>query len=127
MTVRRDFMIVRNPFVGVTVKLEQSANETKFVYTGIAPKLWARLLFTGLLSYFLWNAPPDRTTLQLAANGASSPTTIKLPFTLGKWADSEPVTVSLKQGQNTLHFWRDQAPQSGVALKEFTLKPVSGL
>ena len=55
VTVRRDFMIVKNPFIGVTVKLEQSANETKFVYTGIAPKLWARLLFTGLLSYFLWN------------------------------------------------------------------------
>jgi formylglycine-generating enzyme required for sulfatase activity len=63
-------------------------------------------------------------TLQLAANGASTPTTIKLPFTLGKWNMSEPVTVTLKQGQNTLHFWRDQAPQSGVALKEFTLKAV---
>ena len=63
-------------------------------------------------------------TLQLAANDASAPTTIKLPFTLGKWNQSEPVTLTLKQGKNTLHFWRDQAPQSGVAVKEFTLKPV---
>ncbi len=63
-------------------------------------------------------------TLQLAVNDASTPATIKLPFTLGKWNQSEPVTLTLKQGKNTLHFWRDQAPQSGVAVKEFTLKPV---
>jgi hypothetical protein len=55
LAVRRDFMVVRNAFIGVTVKLEQTATDTKFVYTGIAPKMWARLLFTGLLSYFLWN------------------------------------------------------------------------
>lgn len=65
-------------------------------------------------------------TLQLAVNDASTPTTLKLPFTLGKWSPSEPVTLTLKQGKNKLHFWRDQAPQSGVALKEFTLKPVVG-
>jgi Sulfatase-modifying factor enzyme 1 len=62
-------------------------------------------------------------SLQLAVNGAGSPTTIKLPYTIGKWADSETVTVSLKQGPNSLHFWRDQAPQDGVAVKSFTLKP----
>ena len=33
----------------------KTPNDTKFVYTGIAPRLWARLLFTGLMSYFLWN------------------------------------------------------------------------
>lgn len=65
-------------------------------------------------------------TLQLAVNDASTPTTLKLPFTLGKWSPSESVTLTLKQGKNKLHFWRDQAPQSGVALKEFTLKPVVG-
>jgi hypothetical protein len=65
-------------------------------------------------------------SLQLAVNGAASPATIKLPFTMGMWADSEPVTVNLKQGANTLHFWRDQAPQDGVAVKSFTLKPAGG-
>lgn len=65
-------------------------------------------------------------TLQLAVNDASTTATLKLPFTLGKWDQSEPVTLTLKQGKNTLHFWRDQAPQSGVAVKEFTLKPVIG-
>jgi hypothetical protein len=65
-------------------------------------------------------------SLQLDANDAKSPVTIKLPYTLGKWADSETVTVNLKEGTNTLHFWRDQAPQDGVALKSFTLKPAGG-
>ena len=54
-TISRDFVIERNPFIAVTVKLEQGTNDTKFVYSGIAPKLWARLLVSGLLSYFLWN------------------------------------------------------------------------
>jgi hypothetical protein len=55
MAARRDFMVVKNAFVGVSVKLEQGAGATKLVYTGLAPRLWARLLFSGLLSYFLWN------------------------------------------------------------------------
>jgi len=65
-------------------------------------------------------------SLQLAVNGVGSPTTINLPFTLGKWVDSGTVTINLKEGTNTLHFWRDQAPQDGVAVKSFTLKPVDG-
>lgn len=63
-------------------------------------------------------------SLQIAVNGADTPTTIKLPFTLGKWGETEPVTVRLQQGRNTLHIWRDQAPQYGVAVKSFTLKPI---
>jgi formylglycine-generating enzyme required for sulfatase activity len=62
-------------------------------------------------------------SLQLAVNGAGTPISLALPFTLGKWGGSEAVTVTLKEGENTLHFWRDQAPQYGVALKSFTLKP----
>lgn len=55
ITNRRDFIVIKNSFVGVSVKLEQGTNQTKFVYTGLAPKVWARLLFSGLLSLFLWN------------------------------------------------------------------------
>jgi hypothetical protein len=39
----------------VTVKLEQSANETKLVYSGFTPKLWARALLGVVASVFLWN------------------------------------------------------------------------
>lgn len=67
-----------------------------------------------------------KQSLQLAVNDASSPTSTELPFTIGMWGESEPVSVTLKQGTNTLHFWRDKAPQYGVALQSFTLKPVAG-
>lgn len=62
-------------------------------------------------------------SLQLGVNGDESPVHIALPFTIGAWGESEPVAIKLKQGRNTLHFWRDKAPQYGVALKHFTLKP----
>ncbi len=65
-------------------------------------------------------------SLQLAVNGAESAVTVALPFTIGMWAESEPVTLELKEGKNLLQFWRDQAPQFGVAVKSFTLKPVEG-
>jgi len=63
-------------------------------------------------------------SLQLAVNGGESVINVELPFTIGAWGDSEPVTLDLKQGENSLHFWRDKAPQYGVAIKSFTLKPV---
>ncbi len=52
---RRDFMVVKNGLVGLTVKLDQAPGETKFTYSGVAPSLWARFLATGLLSLLLWN------------------------------------------------------------------------
>ena len=68
MVVRRDFVVVRNSFVGVGVKLEQGANETKFVFAGLAPRLWARLLVSGLLSMLLWNGLTNevRTLIEAA-------------------------------------------------------------
>ena len=55
----RDFVVVRNAFVGVGVRLEQGASETKFVFTGFAPAIWARVLASGLLSVLasmlFWN------------------------------------------------------------------------
>ena len=65
-------------------------------------------------------------SLQLSVNHAGSPVHIALPLTLGSWGGSEPVIVTLKQGTNTLRFWRDQAPQYGVAVKSFILKPAGG-
>ncbi len=51
----RDFMIVKSGFVAVTVKLDQTPTETKVVYSGFTPKIWARLLVGGIGSMFLWN------------------------------------------------------------------------
>ncbi|MDT8390432.1 MAG: SUMF1/EgtB/PvdO family nonheme iron enzyme [Lentisphaeria bacterium] len=65
-------------------------------------------------------------SLQLAVNGSEDAIHIALPFTIGLWGESEPVTLRLNQGENILRFWRDQAPQYGVALKAFALKTVGG-
>lgn len=51
----RDFQVVKNAFVGISVKLEQAATETKIVYTGFVPKLWARMFLGVLLGFLLWN------------------------------------------------------------------------
>jgi len=51
----RDFQVVKNPFVGVSVKLEQGGNDTKIVYSGFVPRLWARLFLGGLIGFLLWN------------------------------------------------------------------------
>lgn len=66
----------------------------------------------------------DNQRLNLAVNEANSETVLEVPFTVGTWQESKPVTVTLKEGENTLRFWRDQPPQYGVAIKDFTLAPV---
>jgi hypothetical protein len=54
----RDFVVTKNPYVGVAVKLEQDDEEktTKFVYSGIAPAMWARVLLGNVLGILLWNS-----------------------------------------------------------------------
>ena len=55
----RDFIVYKNPFVGVAVKLEQHPSETKVVYGGLAPRWWARLFLGWLIGIFLWNGPTN--------------------------------------------------------------------
>ncbi|MFC1805615.1 SUMF1/EgtB/PvdO family nonheme iron enzyme [Planctomycetota bacterium] len=62
--------------------------------------------------------------LNVSANDAESEIAIEMPFTVGKWRDSEPVTLTLKKGENALRFSRTQPPQYGLAIKSFALKPV---
>ena len=50
----RDFVVVKNPFAGVALKLEQTDTETKFVYAGVAPAIWARLILGGLIGFLFW-------------------------------------------------------------------------
>ena len=61
--------------------------------------------------------------IMVAANDAETATVMNLPFTGGTWQDASPVEVELKQGENTLHFWRTKPPQRGVAVKSFALTP----
>jgi hypothetical protein len=52
----RDFQVVKNAFIAVSVKLDQTKDETKIVYTGFTPVWWARLLFGQLWGFIFWNA-----------------------------------------------------------------------
>jgi len=61
--------------------------------------------------------------MMVAANDDESGVSMTMPFTCGNWQNSEPVTLTLKSGKNTLRFWRTNAPQQGVAVKSFELKP----
>ena len=47
-----------------------------------------------------------------------------MPYTLGMWQDSKPVTLALKKGENTLQFVRRDPPQSPMVIKSFTLTPL---
>lgn len=62
--------------------------------------------------------------LNVAVNDDASENILEMPFTLGAWQASKPVTVQLMAGENTLRFWRDRPPQYGIAIKDFTLTPV---
>jgi formylglycine-generating enzyme required for sulfatase activity len=62
--------------------------------------------------------------INVSANDADSEIATEMPFTVGKWQESKPVTLTLEEGENTLRFWRDQPPQYGLAIKDFTLTPV---
>jgi formylglycine-generating enzyme required for sulfatase activity len=61
--------------------------------------------------------------LNVSVGDADSEITMDMPFTLGKWQESEPVTLTLKKGENTLRFSRNKPPQYGLAVKSFALKP----
>ncbi len=63
--------------------------------------------------------------LIVSAIGADSAITMVMPFSVGKWQDCKPVTLTLREGENTLRFWRDRPPQKGMAVKDFTLRPVN--
>jgi len=64
--------------------------------------------------------------LNLSVNDVDSEISLEMPFTLGDWQESDPVTVTLEEGENILRFSRNNPPQYGLAIKDFTLTPISG-
>lgn len=47
---------------------------------------------------------------------------VEVPYTLGKWEHTKPVTLDLKEGRNTLQF-TVRPPNKGLTIKDFTLTP----
>ena len=58
----------------------------------------------------------------LAMNDGNSPIEIAVPYTIGKWQQTQPVEVSLVNGRNVIHFSLKEGSR-GVSLKELTLTP----
>ena len=67
--------------------------------------------------------PTWRQSVLLTVNNSKSPVEIPLPFTVGMWDTTEPVTVELEKGPNHFVFKRD-GDVKGITLKDFTLTPV---
>jgi len=49
---------------------------------------------------------------------------IDIPFSMGEWTDTKPVTMDLKAGKNRIQF-TCKAPNKGVTIRGFTLTPVA--
>jgi hypothetical protein len=62
--------------------------------------------------------------ISFCCNGdESKETNMVLPWTNGYWKESTLVTLQLKEGENTIRFWRENPTQIGVAVKCFILQP----
>jgi hypothetical protein len=48
---------------------------------------------------------------------------VEVPYTVGKWEHTKPVTIDLKEGRNSLQF-TVRPPNKGLSIKDFTLTPV---
>jgi hypothetical protein len=59
----------------------------------------------------------------ILANNATEPIVIAVPYTIGMWQQTQAVELSLSSGKNVIHF-AVQDGSRGVAIKDFTLKPV---
>ena len=63
----------------------------------------------------------DGQKFLFAANNASQTVETSVPYTLGMWQQTQPIEVTLPQGQNILHFELTQDSR-GVTIKDFALK-----
>ena len=71
--------------------------------------------------------PSWQQNLVLRLNGGDKAVEIPLPYTIGMWDQTGPVTVELKKGRNVLNFsHRSDGQPKGFSIKEFKLAPVSG-
>jgi len=68
--------------------------------------------------------PSWRQHLYVSANGDQEKVDMALPYTIGMWDTTEPVTVNLKEGKNVLTFSRGHEGLKGISIRDFTLAPL---
>jgi hypothetical protein len=101
---------------GLLMHYSRNGKAEAFEYTFDAPAAG-----TYALSACVVTVSPNQHLL-VAANDAKEPTDIALPYTLGMWAQTPTVEVTLAKGKNVLKFTRSE-PARGLTIKQFTLKP----
>jgi hypothetical protein len=102
---------------GMQLHYNRLGNPETFEYVIDAPKAGKYALSARVVTV---NMDPH---LLLTLNNAKSAIDIALPYTVGMWKASKPVEISLVKGKNRLRFTR-KAPNHGLTLKDFTLKPL---
>lgn len=69
--------------------------------------------------------PSWQQNLVLKLNGGDKAVEIPLPYTVGMWDQTAPVTVELQKGRNVLNFsHRSDGQPKGFSIREFQLAPV---
>ena len=70
----------------------------------------------------------DDGKMQLTVNNANDALDVAIPYTCGKWEQTQPVEVTLVQGKNILAFTKPEVENKklirGFTLKDMTLTPV---
>ncbi len=103
---------------GVQVYLGRQVAARTLEYTINAPEAGKYHLTAKLVT------PAPKQHLFLTVNDSAERINVDLPYTIGMWAELDPVEVELKQGANTLSFQRGHYFQKGVSIRHFTLTPV---
>lgn len=73
----RDFIVKKNDWAGVGVKVKQESRKTTFVFTALMPHTLYRALFSGLVSYLFlrssWKALEDEVAAFIEEEKAFRP------------------------------------------------------
>jgi hypothetical protein len=105
---------------GKQLHYSRGASGAVFAYTIDAPAAGKYALTARVVT------PSWHQSLMLTTNDAREPVEIPLPFTVGKWDTTAPVTIELNKGTNVLRFTRkSEGNEKGFSIKDFTLTPVS--
>jgi hypothetical protein len=64
----------------------------------------------------------DNPSIKLSV-GKAAPVDLVVPYTVGQWQQTAPVSVALASGKNTLRFVRPDGSR-GLSIREFVLTPV---
>jgi hypothetical protein len=106
---------------GTQLHYSRNGGNQDFEYTINAPSAGKYALTAKVVT------PSWQQYLVLKVNGDDKAVEIPLPFTVGMWEQTDPVTVELKKGRNVLNFsHRSDGQPKGFSIREFKLAPVNG-